>query len=48
MSLVILQFVIFVLLLTASIPRWPYSLDWGYGPCGGLAVIGLLLVFDLW
>ncbi|MES2046861.1 MAG: DUF3309 family protein [Pseudomonadota bacterium] len=36
----------FLLLLVAGLPRWSHSKDWGYGPCGGLAVIGVLLMFD--
>lgn len=46
MAMVNVIFIIFVLLLVASIPRWPHSKDWGFGPCGGLAVIGVLLMFD--
>lgn len=46
MGLVAVMFIAFVLLLMVSIPLWPHSKDWGYGPCGGLAVIGILLMFD--
>ena len=36
----IILLVIIVLLLMGSVPQWPYSRDWGYGPSG---VLGLLL-----
>ena len=37
---------LFVLLL-ASLPNWPYSRQWGYGPGGALLAL-LLLFFILW
>ena len=46
MVLITFLFVVFVVLLVVSFPSWPHSSNWGYGPCGGLAIIGLLLVFD--
>lgn len=36
--------VILVLILLGSLPTWPYSGGWGYGPSGGL---GLILVIVL-
>ena len=33
--------IVLVLLLIGSIPSWPHSRGWGYGPSGGL---GLALV----
>lgn len=39
-------FVPFLLLLVAGLPLWSHSKDWGYGPCVGLAVIGILLIID--
>jgi hypothetical protein len=36
--------VLLVVLLIGALPRWPYSLRWGYGPSG---VMGLLLVIML-
>jgi hypothetical protein len=38
MGLILL--IIIVLLLAGSVPRWPHSRNWGYGPSG---VLGLLL-----
>ena len=36
--------VILVLMLLGSIPAWPHSRNWGYGPSGGLGLIVLVLV----
>ncbi|WP_202972242.1 DUF3309 family protein [Legionella cincinnatiensis] len=33
--------IILILLLIGSLPRWPYSREWGYYPSGG---VGLLLI----
>ena len=46
MSLIGVIFVVFLLLLLVSLPLWPYSLDWGYGPSGSVAIIGTLLLYD--
>ncbi len=44
MGLILLIFVI--LMLLGSIPAWPHSRSWGYGPSGftGLIVIVLLVL----
>jgi len=36
--------IILIVLLLGTVPRWPHSRNWGYGPSGGL---GLLLVIIL-
>jgi hypothetical protein len=33
--------IILILALLGSVPLWPYSAGWGYGPSGG---VGLLLI----
>jgi hypothetical protein len=33
--------ILLVLILAGSVPAWPYSRNWGYGPSG---VLGLLLL----
>lgn len=43
-----LLILVFFLLLIGSIPRWPYSKSWGYGPCAGMVVIGVILMLDGW
>lgn len=40
----VILIIFLVLLLAGSVPRWPHSRNWGYGPSGGL---GLVLVIVL-
>ena len=47
MSLGLLLLIVFVLLLFGSVPTWPYSRNWGYGPSGVLGVI-LIIIIVLW
>jgi len=37
-------FVILVLMLLGSVPAWPHSRGWGYGPSGALTLIVIVLV----
>jgi len=39
MGLILL--ILLILVLVGSIPAWPYSTGWGYGPSG---VVGLLVI----
>ncbi len=40
--------VVLLLLLIASLPNWPYSADWGYGPGGAVgAILAIVLVLAL-
>lgn len=36
--------IILVLMLVGALPRWGHSLNWGYGPSGGLGIIVVILV----
>ncbi len=36
--------IVLILLVAGSVPTWPYSRGWGYGPSG---LLGLLLVILL-
>ena len=36
--------VLLILMLLGSIPRWPHSREWGYGPSGGLGVVVVILL----
>jgi hypothetical protein len=48
MTLSTVLLIILVLALLGALPRWPYSLEWGYGPSGLLgAAILILVVFGL-
>lgn len=44
MSLGTILLVILVLMLIGSIPSWPHSRSWGYGPSGGLGLVVIILI----
>lgn len=44
MSLGTILLVILVLSLAGSLPAWPHSRSWGYGPTGGLGTILIVVV----
>lgn len=44
MTLGTILLVVLILALIGSIPAWPYSREWGYGPSGGLGLILLIVV----
>jgi hypothetical protein len=41
MTLGTVLIILLVIILIGSVPRWPYSRGWGYGPFG---IIGIILV----
>jgi hypothetical protein len=47
MTLGMLVLVILVIMLVASLPRWPHSRSWGYYPSGGVGLLVLVLLFLL-
>jgi hypothetical protein len=36
--------IILVLAVLGSVPLWPYSMGWGYGPSGGAGLILIILI----
>jgi hypothetical protein len=36
--------IILILALLGSLPTWPYSSGWGYGPSGGFGLIVIILL----
>jgi hypothetical protein len=36
--------IVLILLILGSIPLWPYSTGWGYGPSGGLGLVLLIVL----
>ena len=44
MTLGTILLIIVVLLLIGSIPSWPHSRGWGYGPSGGIGLVLLVVV----
>ena len=36
--------IILILALLGSVPLWPYSTGWGYGPSGGIGLVLIILI----
>jgi hypothetical protein len=36
--------IVLILLVLGSVPMWPYSAGWGYGPSGGLGLVLLIVL----
>jgi len=36
--------IILILAVLGSVPLWPYSMGWGYGPSGGLGLVLIVLL----
>lgn len=47
MSLGTILLIILILMLIGTIPTWPHSRAWGYGPSGGLGLIMIILIIML-
>jgi NADH:ubiquinone oxidoreductase subunit 6 (subunit J) len=43
----ILLIVVVVLMLIGSVPGWPHSRKWGYGPSGAIGMVFIVLVILL-
>jgi len=39
--------IVLVLMLLGTLPHWPHSKGWGYGPSGSLGTV-LLILLILW
>ena len=44
MSLGLILLIIIILLLIGSVPTWPHSRGWGYGPSGLLGVVLVVIL----
>lgn len=44
MSLGTILLIILVLMLIGTVPTWPHSRGWGYGPSGGIGLILIILL----
>ncbi len=42
MGLILL--IVLIVLLLGTVPTWPHSRNWGYGPSGGLGTILLIVI----
>ncbi len=47
MSIGTIVLIILVLALLGTIPAWPHSRSWGYGPSGGIGLIVVILLILL-
>lgn len=36
--------IVLILIVIGTVPAWPHSRGWGYGPSGGLGLIALILI----
>ena len=36
--------IVLILALIGALPMWPYSVNWGYYPSGGLGLVLLILI----
>ncbi len=43
----LLLIIILILLLVGSVPRWGHSMNWGYGPSGGIGLVLIILLILL-
>jgi hypothetical protein len=39
--------IILILMLLGTLPSWPHSRSWGYGPSGGLGLIVIIVIILL-
>lgn len=44
MSLGMILLIVLILMLLGTIPTWPHSKSWGYGPSGGLGLVVVILL----
>lgn len=44
MSIGTILLIILVLILLGTIPAWPHSRGWGFGPSGGIGLIVVVLL----
>lgn len=44
MSLGTILLIVLILILIGSVPGWPHSREWGYGPSGGVGVLLVVLI----
>jgi hypothetical protein len=44
MSIGTILLILLVLVLLGSVPAWPYSRGWGYGPSGALGAVLLVVL----
>jgi hypothetical protein len=43
-TILIVLLILFLLGAFGTLPVWPHSRNWGYGPSGGLGLLGTILL----
>lgn len=44
MNLGTILLIVLILFLVGALPNWPYSVNWGYYPSGGLGIVVIILL----
>lgn len=44
MSLGLILLIVVLLMLVGTLPTWPHSNGWGYGPSGGLGLVLVIVI----
>jgi hypothetical protein len=44
MSVSLILLIVLVVLLIGALPRWPYSVHWGYYPSSGVGTVLIILL----
>jgi hypothetical protein len=44
MSVVMILLIVLVIASLGSLPTWPHSRGWGYGPSGGIGLVVVILL----
>ena len=44
-ALATILLIILILILIGTLPSWPYSRSWGYGPSGLLSMVLIVMLF---
>ena len=47
MSISLILLIVLILILVGALPTWGHTRNWGYGPCGGIGLVVLILVILL-
>jgi hypothetical protein len=46
-TILIVLLILFLIGGLGTLPRWSYSRNWGYGPSGGISLVGLIILVVL-
>lgn len=43
-TILIVLLILFLIGGLGTLPRWSHSRNWGYGPSGGISIVGLIIL----